>query len=117
MKNLAGVKTKIDPELKIFGERLKHERERRMRQIDLAPKLGVRERTIAAWESGDRWPSGNHILKMQELGLVAPRFPENHRTAYDALAIVLENEGTDPACARAVNTIMNLAARHRASRR
>ena len=52
----------------MFSENLKNLRKlNKMKQSELAEKLGVNQRTISAWEKGICEPDFNTLLKLKEL--------------------------------------------------
>lgn len=48
----------------IFGERLKHLREGRYSQEDLAEKLNVHNNTISKWENGSQVPRAKNVAEL-----------------------------------------------------
>ena len=51
----------------IFGERLKHLREGRYSQEDLAEKLNVHNNTISKWENGSQEPRAKNVAELARI--------------------------------------------------
>ena len=51
----------------VFGERLKHLREGRYSQEDLAEKLNVHNNTISKWENGSQEPRAKNVAELARI--------------------------------------------------
>lgn len=62
-------KTKPDPLANAWGSLIREHRENvlKIRQVDLADKLGVGQASVSAWENGDRVPSRHVQGRLVEL--------------------------------------------------